>query len=118
MHHLARLEHRFSPAASSNTMFSQLLVVVYLSLVAAASPLVVRNSPISIPLARRFNLTGGTKIADLDRARAQSFKSGARTAHAKTNPASDAIVPVPVVNAAVTYTATVIGHIITVPAIF
>ena len=90
-------------------MFAQLTVVVYLSLVAAASPLVVRKSPISIPLARRFNVTGGAKIAELDRARAQSFKSGVRTAHAKTKPTSDAVVPVSVVNGAVTYTATVIA---------
>ena len=95
-------------------MFSQLAVVVYLSLVAAASPLVVRNSPISIPLVRRFNLTGGAKIAELDRARAQFFK----TAQAKAKPASDAVVPVPVVNTAVTYTATVIATLFSCLQIF
>jgi hypothetical protein len=87
-------------------MFNQFTVTVYLALIAAASPLVVRKSPITIPLARRFNVTGSSKILELDQARAKFLKSGKRTVH--TNKAtSDATVPVPVTNGAVTYTATV-----------
>ena len=87
-------------------MFSQLFVAVYLALYAAASPLTIRTSPVSIPLARRFNSTGSKTILELDQARARFLKSGA----AQKGPeaaSSAAAVPVPVTNGVVTYTAAV-----------
>ena len=49
------------------------------SAVPAAPPLVVRDAPISLPLARRLNATGAAKIVELDRARAQALKSVGHT---------------------------------------
>ena len=84
-------------------MFSQLYITVCLALFAAASPVVVRNGPISIPLARRFNATGAKNVLAADQARAKFLKSGVKTTHkAAVNSGS-----LPVTNAAVTYTAAV-----------
>ena len=85
-------------------MFTQLTVTVYLALIAAATPLVVRKNPVTVPLARRLNITSGTKLADIDRARAKAFKTGSRSFQ---KPSKDAVTPVSVNNTAVTYTATV-----------
>ena len=87
-------------------MFSQLFIAVYLALYAAASPLAVRNSPVSIPLARRFNITASKNVLELDQARAKFLKSGAAQKGSKAA-SSVAAVPVPVTNGVVTYTTAV-----------
>jgi hypothetical protein len=87
-------------------MFSQLFIAVYLALYAAASPLTVRTSPVTIPLARRFNITGSKNVLELDQARARFLKSGVAQKGPKTA-SSAAAVPVPITNGAVTYTAAV-----------
>ncbi len=57
--------------------FSALLALCAAATAASASatPFVVRDSPVTLPLARRFNATGSAKIAELDRARAQALKN-------------------------------------------
>ena len=84
-------------------MFSQLCVIVSLAILATASALVVRDAPISIPLARRFNATGAKNILAADQARAKFLKSGGRSVHKPAAGTGD----VPVTNGAVTYTAAV-----------
>ena len=109
MLYATRIE-RTSSFFLTDNMFTQLTVTVYLAVLAVASPLVVRKSPITIPLARRFNVTGSAKVLELDQARAKSFKSGVRTTHTHAHTgktSSAATVPVPVTNGAVTYTAAV-----------
>ena len=88
-------------------MFSQLFVAVYLALFTAATPVVVRDSPITIPVVRRLNFTSGTKVLlEQDQARARFLKSGA--AKQKGPKASSAATfPVPVINEAVSYIAQV-----------
>ena len=85
-------------------MFSQLCATVSLALLAAASPIVVRKTPISVPLARRFNATGASNVLASDQARARFLKSGGiKSVHKPAVNAGD----VPVTNGAVIYTAAV-----------
>ena len=89
-------------------MLFQLFVAVYLALFAAASPLTVSKSPVTIPLARRFNITGSKNIVELDQARAKAFKSGTKVKpDAAAASASASSFPVPAINGAVAYTAQV-----------
>ncbi|PIL28539.1 transporter [Ganoderma sinense ZZ0214-1] len=60
--------------------FSTLLALCIAAATASASPVVVRDSPISLPLARRFNATGSGSILAADQARAQLLKN---VGHAK-----------------------------------
>lgn len=87
-------------------MFSQLFIAVYLALFAAASPLTVRNSPVTIPLARRFNATGSKRFLELDQARAKFLKHSATQKGPKAA-SSASTFPFPVTNEATTYTAAV-----------
>jgi len=87
-------------------MFSQLFIAVYLALFAAASPLTVRNSPVTIPLARRFNATGSKRFLELDQARAKFLKHSAIQKGPKAA-SSASTFPFPVTNEATTYTAAV-----------
>lgn len=93
-------------------MFSQFLIAVFLSLLAAASPLAVRDGPISIPLARRFNVTGAKNVLAADQARAKFLKDGNRQSILNAGPASRSV---PVVNSGFVYTAAVCATIITCP---
>lgn len=89
-------------------MFAQLAVTVALALAAAGSPLVVRNTPVSLPLVRNFNMTGTKTLLQRDQARIKAFRSATKpTPNAAQASASAAAAPVPVVNQAVTYTAEV-----------
>lgn len=92
--------------STANTMFSKPLIVISLALIASASPVSIRSSPVKIPLARRFNATGTKTIIEHDQARAKFFKSGGPS-KANVRAASSASAPVPVTNGAVTYTAEV-----------
>nr|VWP00069.1 Zn(2)-C6 fungal-type domain-containing protein [Ganoderma boninense] len=55
--------------------FSTLLALCMAAAAASASPVVVRDSPISLPLARRFKSTGVGAILAADRARAEVLKN-------------------------------------------
>jgi len=74
---------------------------------ATAKPHVVRDkSPISIPFVRRFNFTGESTLAQMDRIRAQSFMCGCNKASCDSDFASAAaaIFDVSATNGAVDYT--------------
>ena len=84
-------------------MFTQVSLVLSLALLSAASPLAPRKGPMTVPLARKFNIAAGTKIADVDQARAKAL-SKAVVAGPK---GADGVNPVPVTNTVVIYTAEV-----------
>ncbi|EKM61854.1 uncharacterized protein PHACADRAFT_248741 [Phanerochaete carnosa HHB-10118-sp] len=88
-------------------MFSQLFVAVYLALFAAATPLTVRNSPVTVSLARRFNQTGSKTVLELDQARARFFQRTTARKGAKASTFAAAADSDPVTNGAVSYTAEV-----------
>ncbi|EKM61852.1 uncharacterized protein PHACADRAFT_83207 [Phanerochaete carnosa HHB-10118-sp] len=87
-------------------MISQLFVAVYLALFAAATPLTVRKSPVTISLSRHFNTTGSKTILEFDQARAKFLKQSAAQ-KGSVSASSDANVSVPVTNGMVSYTAAV-----------
>ncbi|KAI1786454.1 acid protease [Ganoderma leucocontextum] len=60
--------------------FSTLLALCTVAAAVSASPVVVRDSTISLPIARRFKSTGAASILEQDRARAQMLKN---VGHAK-----------------------------------
>ena len=80
-------------------MLLQTALLLALAVATAASPILVARSSVTVPLTRHFNFTGSAKIAERDRVRAKAFKAGSL--------ATRAVEPVPVTNAAVSYTATV-----------
>ncbi|KAM5545333.1 hypothetical protein V8D89_000946 [Ganoderma adspersum] len=55
--------------------FSTLLALCIAAATVSASPVVVRDSPVSLPLARRFKTTGAGAILAADKARAQLLKN-------------------------------------------
>ncbi|EKM61855.1 uncharacterized protein PHACADRAFT_248745 [Phanerochaete carnosa HHB-10118-sp] len=85
-------------------MLSQLLVAGYLVLFAAATPLTVSQSPVTVPLARRFNATGPKTIMESDQARTKFLKQGAM--QKITNAAVSDTIPVadPTTHTGVQYT--------------
>lgn len=92
----------FSPASLLATLSFALVV-------AAAGPVVIRDSPISLPIAKRVNFTGPASLHGRDQARVQHLR---RVAESKKNGqftalASDAVVSVPAENQAVEYTVNV-----------
>ena len=92
---------------------SALLAVASAAVAIGAKPVVVRDSPVTLPIARRFNLTGAANILKSDQARAKVLK--ARSQASKESPVSSAAVSklfardvdVAVTNGAVIYTASV-----------
>ena len=92
-------------------MFSQVVVYLLLADVLAsnATPVVINESPIRLPIARRLNLTG-TTLVKADQARAKFLKTRSQLPKpnfdirkAKQNAAS--AVGVGITNTAVSYTA-------------
>jgi cathepsin E len=64
----------------------------------------IRDSPITIPIAVRVNTTGSANILEQDRVRARSFVQAAKDKAARVKAGKlspDAVVSVPVTNAAV-----------------
>ncbi len=60
-------------------MFIQIsFALLLVSLRVIASPLVVRDSPVTIPFARRFNTTGTANLLKLEQARARTLKNRSR----------------------------------------
>ncbi|KIP04920.1 hypothetical protein PHLGIDRAFT_25336 [Phlebiopsis gigantea 11061_1 CR5-6] len=85
-------------------MFTQVSLVLSLALLSAASPLAPRKGPKTVPLARKLNIAAGTKIADVDQARAKALSK----AGADGPKAEDGVSPVSVTNTVVIYTAEVL----------
>lgn len=78
-------------------MLVQLSTLFVLALAATASPFIARKSPVNIPLARKFNFTGGANVLKADQARAAALRAAA----------SGGTHQVPVTNTLVSYTASV-----------
>ncbi|KAI0819359.1 acid protease [Trametes gibbosa] len=91
-------------------MLARFLPIVALAVAAVvAKPLVVRDSPISLPIARRFNATATANLVKADQARAKVLKNQAlaQGKHSGFKSAAAGIIGVPVTNGAVTYTVSV-----------
>ena len=88
-------------------MFTKsLTVALTLALYCAASAVVVKDNLIRIPVAKKISLSGGSKLIELDQARARSFKSKTRVSTGSAN-ARAAAVNVPVTNDVTGYLANV-----------
>ncbi|EKM61755.1 uncharacterized protein PHACADRAFT_112598 [Phanerochaete carnosa HHB-10118-sp] len=85
-------------------MLSQLFVALSLVAFTAASPVVIRNSPVTLPLARRFNTNSGHTIAEIDQSRAKALKAAVSPAAGN----GSGVNPVPVTSSTVIYTAEVL----------
>lgn len=96
-------------------MFTQLVATLTLALLCAASPVIVTDNFVKLPIARRFNSTGAAKLVQLDRARAQTLKASSQSRHSSQHfrnaakAAVGAMSDEPVTNQATTYTAAVSG---------
>ena len=81
--------------------FSTLFALCIAATAATASPIVVRDSPVSLPLARRVAFTGSAKIVELDQARAALLKN---VGHGKGSSESKRAPDLQAVNALTHYT--------------
>ncbi|THG97451.1 hypothetical protein EW026_g4558 [Hermanssonia centrifuga] len=78
-----------------------LLTVVSLALSVAANPVVVRDSFVSLPMAKRFNFSTSLKILEHDQARARQLRAHAE--HKLSGNTARAVISVAAVNEAVNY---------------
>ncbi|GLB35829.1 putative peptidase A1 [Lyophyllum shimeji] len=85
---------------------ASLLSTLLLALAVAANPIVIRDSPVTLPLARRLNTTSIHNLLRHDQSRAKALRARAE-AKASGNFHTDAIINEPVDNQAVTYIASV-----------
>ncbi|OBZ76214.1 Polyporopepsin [Grifola frondosa] len=85
------------------TIFA-LISLCALSLTARAIPLVVRDSPVTLPFARRLNFTGSATLLEIDQARAKALKARSQS-QGKFD--KSAVISVPATNQAVDYTVSV-----------
>ncbi|KAI0363762.1 aspartic proteinase precursor [Pilatotrama ljubarskyi] len=90
-------------------MFTRLFSLVALCVAAtAAKPVVLRDSPVTLPIARRFNLTGGgARIIDADQARAKFLVGRAQGLHKDGSAAQADSFSIPITNTALQYTVSV-----------
>ncbi|KAI0703858.1 acid protease [Cerioporus squamosus] len=86
---------------------SLLLALTTAAVTVAAKPIVIRDSPITLPIARRFNLTGVPSILKQDQARAKALKERSQGQGKGASPKKAAVFPVDVTNQAVDYTVSV-----------
>ncbi|PIL28799.1 transporter [Ganoderma sinense ZZ0214-1] len=90
---------------------SALFALAAAAVAVSATPIVVRDSLVTLPIARRFNSTGAANIVKADQARAKTLK--ARLQATKVSPVDTAAgkifpgINVPVTNQAIIYTASV-----------
>ena len=97
-------------------LISALLATLSLALSARAG-LVRRDAlPVTLPFARRLNLTGTSKLLEIDQARAKAFKTRGATTGTGTGGSAGALTfrqaavfDAPATNQAVDYTTTVSG---------
>ena len=89
-------------------MFPTATLTAFLLLVVnvAANPIVVRNAPVTLPFARRLNITGAHDLVAKDQARAKNLLSIGNAKQSGTL-SPDAIVSVGVTNVATVYEASV-----------
>ncbi|KIK03670.1 hypothetical protein K443DRAFT_94720 [Laccaria amethystina LaAM-08-1] len=80
-----------------------LLTTLFLALAVAANPILINQSPISLPLSRRLNLTSIDNLLKHDQARAKALKAAGTGGVFQ----SAAVVSEPIENQAVTYVASV-----------
>ncbi|KAI0752473.1 acid protease [Daedaleopsis nitida] len=85
---------------------TSLLALAAAAITVAAKPIVVRDSPVSLPLARRFNITGVSNILAADQARAKVLKTRSH-AEGKEKAKAASVINDPVTNQAAIYTASV-----------
>jgi hypothetical protein len=90
------------PPTASLNFFRFLLLAVGI----AANPVVIRQGPVSLPLARRINATGFNDLVQKDQARAKNLVDVYQAKESGTL-GHGAIVSVGVTNAGVTYEASV-----------
>ena len=83
-------------------MTSRLFFSLLFAVGALATPLAIRDSPVTLPITRHYNFTRGVKIADSDRSRFRLLRDRhpVKVGH-------DSVFPVPATNAIVTYTTSV-----------
>ena len=89
---------------------SGFIATLTLAIAVAANPLVqVRDTPVTLSIAKRFNFTGSATLIERDQARASGLR---KLAEAKLNGKLDerAVISVPVTNGLVDYTANVRIH--------
>ncbi|CDO77365.1 hypothetical protein BN946_scf184787.g14 [Trametes cinnabarina] len=84
---------------------SAALLTLCLSLAVPADALLIRKdaSPVTLPFARRFNVTGAAKLLEIDQAKAKAFKNRTRAAATSVGAPFNA----PATNQAVDYVTTV-----------
>ncbi|PSR71071.1 hypothetical protein EW026_g3656 [Hermanssonia centrifuga] len=85
---------------------SSFIALISLALTVAANPIVVRDSPISLPLVRRVNSTGTISLVERDQARVRHLKARAN-ALAAGKFEEDAVTSVPATNQLVDYAVSV-----------
>lgn len=80
---------------------SSLVATLTLALAVAASPLAIREPLVTLPFAKRVNITGTANLLQRDQARAQGLK---RLGQARSGGVvSDAVISVPATNELVDY---------------
>ena len=88
-----------------------LLALAAAAVAVSAKPIVVRDSPVTLPLARQLNVTGAANIVKADQARAKVLKARSQASNVPpVDTAAGKIFPginVPVTNQAVIYSANV-----------
>ncbi|KAG6876174.1 hypothetical protein C0993_005146 [Termitomyces sp. T159_Od127] len=87
-----------------------LLATLLLALAVSANPIVVRDSPVKLPLTRRLNVTSVHNLIRHDLARAKHLRARAEALSKGVSPdvfSSDAIIDEPVDNQAVSYIASI-----------
>lgn len=85
---------------------ANLLATLLLALSVTATPVLVHNSPVTLPISRRFNFTGSRTILDRDQARAASLRAKAE-AFGPDHQGKRAVINSPAENVAVVYQASV-----------
>ena len=86
-----------------------LLATVTLALSAVANPIVVPDSVVSLPLAKRFNFTSAASILQHDQARAKGLQAFGSAKAAARNGKRASVLSVPAVNEVVNYALNVSG---------
>ncbi|KAG6885308.1 hypothetical protein C0992_005245 [Termitomyces sp. T32_za158] len=89
---------------------SSLLAILFLALTVSANPIVIRDSPVKLPLARRLNLTSVHNLVRHDLARAKHLRARAEALSKGVSPhvlSSDATIDESADNQAVDYIASV-----------
>ena len=85
------------------TLLSLLSSLLLLAVGVAANPVVINRSPVTLPLAKKYNFTSINNLVKHDQARARALKSRAF----RKGGVPDTVVDEPIDNQAVTYVALV-----------